>query len=315
MAIAICWNCGATLKGPKCQMCGAAQTASGASGAAPGGQPIVSQASMSVRPPQPPANSVYQPGGQYPPAAQPGAWQNQPTVQGQAPGWQGQATIQSQAPGWQGYQQPQGYAQPQGYPQPGYQQPMSSAASYQQSMPGAAGYQQPMPGPAGYQQPMPGPAYGAYGPAAPVFQPVARARGPSQAQSLLLAALGGLVGGIIGAIIWAFVLQLTKTNISYVAIGLGFLVGLGVMLGARGRFHVLLLVLAGVLGLLAFFLALYFRLSLLISGEGNNLFALPLGNFFSVLGQYLQDNPINYIYFAAVPLIAILTPFRMRRRR
>jgi hypothetical protein len=270
MAIARCWNCGAGVAGPTCQMCGAAQQANAAPtppAYAPGGQPAVSQASMSVRSPQSMAGNQYVPGGQYqyPPAGQPGGWQAQPPMPGYAQ---------------QGYQQ--------GYPQPGYQPPMPG-----QAYPGAQ----------------------------PVGPNMTANAGPSAGLvvgALLLPLVGGGIAAIIGALIWAFFLESTKTNYTFLGLGLGLLVGIGVVLGAGGRRNGLLAIIAGVLGLLSFFLALYFRLSLATAdffGEGTNLFALPFGNFFDVLNQYLQDNPINYLYFVLVPLIAAGTALRGRGRR
>lgn len=125
MAMATCWNCGARVAGPTCQMCGAAQQAGGAEGPpayVPGGQPVVSQASMSVRSPQPTAGSDYASGSQYqyPSAGQAGGWQGQPPMPGQG--------------GWQGNPQ-QGYRQQPGYPPPGSQPP--SAYQQQQAYRGA----------------------------------------------------------------------------------------------------------------------------------------------------------------------------------
>jgi hypothetical protein len=199
-----------------------------------------------------------------------------------------------------------------GYPQNG---------PYQQSgMPGSGYYQQPGYGNQPYQmqggQPQnvqPGQMMGPQQ-FAPAMRPAPAA---SQASLVFLplvtGLVGGLVGGVVGALIWAAILQLTKYNISFIAIGLGFLVGLGVAFGARGRFHLVLALLAGALGLLSFFLALYFRLGFALSdalGQGLNPFALPFGDFFDVLKIYLSDNPINYIYFILIPFVAIGTAYR-----
>ena len=205
-----------------------------------------------------------------------------------------------------------------GYPQNGpYQQP---------GMPGSGFSQQP-----GYGMSQPYPASGAQPGQMMGQQQFAPAVGPAPAAAqaslvvflpLVLALVGGLVGCVVGALIWAAVLQLTRYNISYIAIGLGFLVGAGVAFGARGRFHLVLALLAGVLGLFSFLLALYFRLGFAVSdalGQGLNPFALPLGDFFDALKIYLSDNPINYIFFVLVPFTAILTTYRLssgaRRRR
>jgi len=236
--------------------------------AAPGGQPVVSQASMSVRPPQITAGNQYGPDGQppYPPAAPSGGW----------PGYQQPAPGQA---GWQGYPQ-----------QPGYQPP----SAYQQQQA----------------------ALGMTPAAAPARQAALLAL------PLLLALVGGLVGVVLGALAWAFFLQFTKTNFFFLGALPGLIVGFGVLIGSGfQRRSVLLAVLGAVLGLVSFILALYFRLSLLLAddlSEGTNLFALPIGDFFDTLKIYLQDNPLNYVNFALVPLFAAITAFngggRYRRR-
>jgi hypothetical protein len=234
---------------------------------------------MSVRPPQPAAGSGSAPGGQYP----------YPPA-GQAGGWQGQPQQPGQG-GWPGYP-----------PQPGYQQP---------GYPPPSGYQPP----SAYQQQQ----------AATGMPPVTAAGGQKvglDPTALVLGLAGGIVGAVIGALAWAFFLQLTKTNFFLLGAVPGFTVGLGVLLGARAQRHIMFALLGGVLGLLAFFLALYFRLGLIyadVFGEGSNVFALPLGDYFDAMKLYLQDNPINYINFALVPLIAAGIAMnglnRSRRRR
>jgi hypothetical protein len=280
-----CWNCGARLSGPTCQMCGAVQAPQAGQPSGPAGQPVVSQASMSVRP-----TSGGQPG--YPPGEQPGMGgypQNGPYQQ---PGMPGSGV----------YQQP-AYGMSQPYQTPGAQ-PYVPGGQPQGALPGQ----------------MMGPQ-----PFAPAMRPAPTSQ-PSFMAALPLALVGGLVGGVIGALIWAFLLQITSYNIYFVyAIGLGFLVGLGVAFGGRGRFHLALAVLAGALGLFSVFLALYFRLGLAVSdvlGQGLNPFALPLGDYFDVLKLYLHDNPINYLYFVLTPFVAIGSCYRFtagngsaRRRR
>ncbi len=292
MAIATCWNCGAGLNGPRCQWCGAAQTPEAAQGSS-------SRASA----PQAPASS-YGPGAS---AGQLTGWQNQRTIASQPEGWQASPTIPGQMSGWQAQPPAQGYQQPMPG-QPGDWQAQPTMASQpggwqaSQAAPGQMGgwQSQPLQGyqpSPGYQQPMPGPVYPGMQPAASAARPKAR----SDAASLLLGLVGGLIGGIIGALIWAAILNATNFNISYIAIGLGILVGYGVALGTHGQVTTLPVILAGVLGLLAFFLALYFRVSY---WEGYGFAGLPLGDFTSAMGDYLQANPLNYLYFVLVPLMA-----------
>ncbi|HLV97336.1 MAG TPA: hypothetical protein VKT82_01555 [Ktedonobacterales bacterium] len=281
MAMATCWKCGAQVIGPTCQRCGAAQQPG--AGAAQG-QPVVGQASMSARSPQPPGGG-YAAGGQYPSpqANQPGGWQGQQPAPGQG-AWQTPPPAPGQG-NWQGYPQ-----QPApGYPQPGYQGP----SAYQQQQV-AMGGTPAMPG--------------------------AKQQAPLNPLALLLGLVGGGVAAVIGALAWAFFLELTKTNFYLSGVLLGILVGAGVALGARGQNRFVLAIMGAVLGLLCFFLALYFRLSLAtadVLGTGTNLFALPFSDFFDVLKLYLQDNPLNYANFVAVPLLAALTAFNntLTRRR
>lgn len=140
-----------------------------------------------------------------------------------------------------------------------------------------------------------------------------------------LAALFGFIAAVLGALVWAFLLNLTKTNFYILGVLLGFVVAIGVLLGARNQRHIVFVALAGVLGLLCFVMALYFRLSLavapLIGASSINVFALPFGDFSPILKDYLSDNPINYLNFVAVPLVAIIATYRgfnqqrVRRRR
>lgn len=269
MAMAVCWNCGARVASPTCQMCGAAQQPGGAQG-----QPVMNQASMSVRPPQLAAGNHYAPGGQYPypPANQVSGWQPQP--QPSQPAWQGQQPPAGQA-GWQNYQ-----------PQPGYQQPGSQQPSAYQQQQAAMGMRSAVP--AASQT--------------ATLNPVA----------LLLGVAGGTVGGLVGGVIWAAVLNLTNYNVYYLAILIGILAGAGVALGARGQNRIVLAVIAAVVGLLTFLVALYLRVSY---WERLSFTGLPIGDFTRAMGDYLQTNPINYIFFLGVPLIAAITAFRGLNQR
>jgi len=47
------------------------------------------------------------------------------------------------------------------------------------------------------------------------------------------ALIGGSVGGLIGAVVWAGISYLTNCEIGWIALGIGFLVGSGVRVGAK----------------------------------------------------------------------------------
>lgn len=124
---------------------------------------------------------------------------------------------------------------------------------------------------------------------------------------VVLAALFGFIAAVLSALVWAFLLNLTKTNFYILGVLLGFVVAIGVLLGARNQRHIVFITLAGVLGLLCFVMALYFRLSLAYT---DSLLGLPFSDFSPALKGYLSDNPINYLNFVAVPLVAIIATYR-----
>ena len=53
-------------------------------------------------------------------------------------------------------------------------------------------------------------------------------------QSLMMGITGGFLGAAIGAVLWAVVTVLTKYQIGYMALGVGFLAGFGVRLLGKG---------------------------------------------------------------------------------
>ncbi len=277
MAVTTCWNCRNPVSGAVCPTCGAQQAMSAPPMPPyppnPPAQPSVSQASMSVRQGPP----MYVPGGQ-------------PGVRD----YEAQDAINAR------------YAQ-RGQP-PAGSYPMGGQPY------GASG---PFYGPPG-QQP-----YGPNGAAGGWQQPVALIGQPAGAQPatgapatsaaagfglrVVLAAVSGFIAAVLGALVWAFLLNATKTNYYILGVLLGFVVAIGVLLGARNQRHLVFVALAGVLGLLCFGMALYFRLSLAYS---DSLFGLPFSDFSPALKDYLSNNPINYLNFAAVPLVAIIATYR-----
>jgi hypothetical protein len=298
MAVTTCWNCRNPVSGAVCPTCGAQQTSN-----IPTQMPSYAQNApthLSVNPQNAPTQI----------SANPQNMPTQPSVgQASASYRQQPMYVPGGQPGVRNYVAQNAITPTYG---PGAQPPASTSPLSGPAQPyGAPAQQYGAPG-AGWQQPgaMPGQPMG--------MQAGMRAPAASSGmgQQVAMAAIYGVVASIVGALIWAFFLNITKLNISYLAIGLGFLVGLGVLMGSRGQRHVVFMVLAGVLGLLSFVLALYFRLSL---RDFSSLFGLPFSFFSDDLKGYLSDNPINYIYFVAVPLTAILTTVgrtaqRVRRR-
>jgi len=83
------------------------------------------------------------------------------------------------------------------------------------------------------------------------------------------AIVGGVVAALISGAVWAAIVVAAGVQIGYVAVGVGWLAGQGVVLGSGGRkgFNLqIIAVLSSVLGLL---LGKYFALAYLIKGEMN----------------------------------------------
>ncbi|MBN1254841.1 MAG: hypothetical protein JXA50_06165 [Deltaproteobacteria bacterium] len=59
-------------------------------------------------------------------------------------------------------------------------------------------------------------------------------QGLKDEQNLSLGFFGGLVAAIIGAIIWGIITYVTNFQIGWMAVGVGFLVGIGVRLFGKG---------------------------------------------------------------------------------
>jgi len=53
-------------------------------------------------------------------------------------------------------------------------------------------------------------------------------------QNLGLGIIGGAIGGILGAVVWAAVTYFTEYQIGWLALGVGYLVGIGVRLLGKG---------------------------------------------------------------------------------
>lgn len=283
-----CWNCGARVSGRRCQMCGAAQSNDAAEQMPPPAAGPARPVAWGNGAYGPNRARQYVPGGppgerKYVPGGQPGEWYRhmEPEEEGYAPGTP---------------DEPMGIAR--GYGMRGL------ALS-----PGAPGY---VPGgrPPNLYPEMEHPL------AAEPAPPPAPAS-LSEALSVPLATLGGVVAGIICAALWAVLLIGTQRFFVYLAFLLGIGVGLGVALGARGHHDIGLSLFAGALGIFSYCLALYFALSLdashLLQG-GFNFFALSLNDFSNILGDFLERNPINFVNFVLVPLAAMGTAYKYINR-
>ncbi|MCW3095239.1 MAG: Annexin [Chthonomonadaceae bacterium] len=202
------------------------------------------------------------PGSQYPPQQPYGAPQNPaypPQQQPAQPGHPQQAPYGAQ-PGYGAppppYGQQPGYGQPQQQPAPGQPNYNPYGTAQQpyppQQQPGYPNSQAPY-----GTQPQPYPGHNPYGvqPGRPLTPPVA-ATSPG---SYVLGVVFGLITAILGAGLYIWLVTTTHMMIGYMALGIGFLVGWAVKMGARvpsqgaGIVAVVLTVLAILPGQLLFY--------------------------------------------------------------
>jgi hypothetical protein len=89
------------------------------------------------------------------------------------------------------------------------------------------------------------------------FDSVATAAEETKNPNYLRAIAGGVIAGIIGGLLWYFIAVLTNREFGYVAIALGFLVGMGVIVGSGGKRGHMLQMIALLLTLFVIFVAEY----------------------------------------------------------
>ena len=91
-------------------------------------------------------------------------------------------------------------------------------------------------------------------------------------QNIGLGIIGGGIGGLIGAVIWAAVTYLTEYQIGWLALGVGFLVGLGVRYLGKG-IDTIFGVVGGVIA----------------------LFSVALGNFLTIQGYAAKYYEVSFL--------------------
>jgi hypothetical protein len=132
--------------------------------------------------------------------------------------------------------------------------------------------------------------------------------------------LGGLVAGLVAAIlataIWYGVIVVTHYEFGIVAIAVGFLVGQGVVLGARGRASIALVVISPLLTLLALGIGEYLIVAYFVGQEvGVPIDVVqPLDFIVSVVVDSITADPITLAFWAIALFQAVAIPWRALTR-
>jgi hypothetical protein len=129
--------------------------------------------------------------------------------------------------------------------------------------------------------------------------------------------LGGLVLGLLAAVVatglWYGVVAFTNYQIAFVAIGVGWLVGTGTVMGAGGGASFVLVVSSGLFTLAALavseYLSIFHFASQMFELSFSDLFQSP-GLMLEVVVESLSADPITLVFWA----IALWTAFKLPAR-
>lgn len=136
--------------------------------------------------------------------------------------------------------------------------------------------------------------------------------------------LGGLPGGILtgalaGALataVWYAVVVITGWQVGLVAIAVGWLIGQGVMIGARGRVSMALVAASGLLALLALavseYLILFHFITQLMGTEGASL-VQPIDFMVTIVIESLMADPLTLLFWVIALFQAVAIPYRALR--
>lgn len=135
------------------------------------------------------------------------------------------------------------------------------------------------------------------------------------------ALLVGGAAGILGGLIWYAIVIATETQYAYLAVAIGFLVGLGVVFGAGKKRGLPLQIMSAAITLGAMALGEYFIVRHYIveamRAEGHRSFPLlyPLEDVIEILEAGIRSDPITLVFWLAALVVAFAYPARRKLTR
>jgi hypothetical protein len=142
--------------------------------------------------------------------------------------------------------------------------------------------------------------------------PAVAPAGPATVADLLGGLLAGVVAAILATAIWYGVVVATHFQVGIVAIAVGFIVGQGVVLGARRRTSIVLVPISIVLTLLALVLSEYLIVAHFASQElGYAVDVVQPPDFvISVVADSVGADPLTLVFWAIALFQAFVIPWR-----
>jgi hypothetical protein len=135
------------------------------------------------------------------------------------------------------------------------------------------------------------------------------------------ALLVGGAAGIVGGLIWYAIVIWTETQFAYLAIAIGFLVGLGVFFGAGKKRGLPLQIMSALITLTGMALGEYMIIRHFIveamRAEGHRSFPLlyPLEDMFEILKAGVSADPIILLFWLFALVVAFAYPARRKLLR
>jgi hypothetical protein len=131
--------------------------------------------------------------------------------------------------------------------------------------------------------------------------------------------LGGVLAGVVAAVLatatWYGVVAATHFQVGIVAIAVGFIVGQGVVLGARRHTSVVLVAVSVILTLIALAVSEYLIVAHFVSQELGFAVDLvqPPDVFFGVISESLGADPLTLVFWVIALFQAFIIPWRSMR--
>jgi hypothetical protein len=139
--------------------------------------------------------------------------------------------------------------------------------------------------------------------------------------NILVAVLAGLAAAVIGTLVWYGVVVITEYQVGFIAVGVGWLVAMGVVLGSgrkRGRALQAISVAITLAALVVseYLIVRHFAVELLAEEGITGLpLLLPLGLMIDLVVTSIGENLITLVFWAIAFWAAFSTPARRRLRR
>ncbi|HSL75584.1 MAG TPA: hypothetical protein VK867_01475 [Candidatus Limnocylindrales bacterium] len=148
-----------------------------------------------------------------------------------------------------------------------------------------------------------------------VAVPAAPPAQPASMSDVLGGVLAGVVAAILATAIWYGVVAATHFQVGIVAIAVGFIVGQGVVFGARRHTSIVLVAVSVVLTLIALAVSEYLIVAHFVSQELGFAVDLvqPPDVFFGVISDSLGADPLTLVFWAIALFQAFVIPWRSIR--